>query len=201
MVVAPEIPLPSSEPNRKSPEYKIENVVVTAHVASSLNLPELKKKLVGAVYEPEKFPALRLKLERIGFLLYSSGKIVCTGAKSPEAARKNVDDLKKALEKNKVKCIKGEVIVQNIVASADLKRSLRLHDISFHMDNCEYNPEYFPGMKIQKDNTRILVFRTGKAIIPGLRDVSEVSKTVSWLNRSLDEVEERIRATTKPGRY
>jgi len=176
--------------------------VVTARLASSLNLPALKKKLDGAVYEPETFPALRFKREKICFLLYSSGKIVCTGSKSPDDARKNMDGLKATLEKNKVKCdMKCDVIVQNIVASANLNRSLRLHDISFHLDNCEYNPEYFPGMKIQKNNTRILVFRTGKAIIPGLRNVSEVSETVYWLDRTLNEVEEKIRSTVSPKRY
>lgn len=178
------------------PEYEVQNVVVTSKIAETLNLVKISKKLDGAVYEPGKFPALRLKKFAVGFLLYSSGKIVCTGSKSPQEARDKVELLRKELGKCNVETENGKVYVRNIVASVDLKRELRLHELAYLMDESEYNPEYFPGMKVKTGGTRLLVFRTGKAIIPGLKSMDEIKKVITWLNNRLDQVEKEI-ATAK----
>ncbi len=175
-------------------EYQIQNVVMTAKVANMLNLIDLHKSVDGAVYEPGKFPALRLRQFGAGFLLYSSGSVVCTGSKSPEGAKEKVMNLIKMLKKHKVKTLKDPTLeVRNIVASVDLKKELNLHNLSYIMEESEYNPEAFPGMKVKKDATRLLVFRTGKAILPGLRSVDEVEETIDWLYTRLEEAEKEVK--------
>lgn len=174
-------------------EYKVQNVVMTAKIAKNLNLIDINKKLDGAVYEPGKFPALRIRQFGSGFLLYSSGKIVCTGSKSPQDAKDRVFNLVALLKENDISTLKKPTMeVRNIVASVDLKRELRLHELAYVMDESEYNPEAFPGMKVRYAGTRILVFRTGKAIVPGLRTVEDVAKTIAWLDNKLTMAEKEV---------
>lgn len=173
--------------------YDVQNVVVTAQIADSLNLLDITMKVPGAIYEPGKFPALRMKRENAGFLLYSSGKIVCTGTKSPEEARKRIENLRTELAGYGIKTKEPIVHVRNIVASVDLQRELKLHELAYSMDESEYNPEYFPAMKINTAGTRILLFRTGKAILPGMKSMNDVDKTAQWLKHRLEQAEEEMK--------
>ena len=60
-----------------------------------LNLNTLAMKLDNTEYEPEQFPGLVYKLmeAKATFLLFSNGKIVCTGTKSEEMVHKAIDML------------------------------------------------------------------------------------------------------------
>lgn len=174
--------------------YDVQNVVVTAQIADSLNLLDVTLKVPGAIYEPGKFPALRMKRGNSGLLLYSSGKIVCTGTKSPEEARAKIEQLSAELAKHGIATIKEPAVhVRNIVASVDLQRELKLHELAYSMDESEYNPEYFPAMKINTAGTRILLFRTGKAILPGMKSMKDVDRTAQWLKHRLERAEEDIK--------
>jgi transcription initiation factor TFIID TATA-box-binding protein len=172
-------------------KFKVQNVVVTARIADALNLLELNEKLDGAKYEPGKFPALRIKRCGVGFLLYSSGNIVCTGSKSPEGAENHVKELAEELQKHGVEANSScKVNVRNIVASADIGKELKLHELAYAIEDSEYNPEAFPGMKLRVGGAHILIFRTGKAIVPGLKSIDDVKPTVEALRAMIDKAEE-----------
>jgi len=65
--------------------------------------------------------SFRLKSPKTATLIFSSGKMVCTGAKSEEQAIKAVRSVVQKLRKGGIKIKKDAVIViQNIVASASL---------------------------------------------------------------------------------
>ena len=87
------------------PEIKIQNIVASGSVGMDLNLNTLAMKLPNTEYEPEQFPGLVYKLAeaKATFLLFSNGKIVCTGTKSEdevhEALEKLVVNLKKYVKK------------------------------------------------------------------------------------------------------
>ena len=68
------------------PIISIENVVASASVDQRLDLIEITKKFPETEYHPEQFPGLvfRIKLPKTATLIFSSGKMVCTGAKSTE---------------------------------------------------------------------------------------------------------------------
>ena len=76
-------------------------MVASGEIGMDLNLNELAMKLENVEYEPEQFPGLVHKLpdSRATFLLFSNGKIVCTGTKSEaklkEAVQRLVSNLKK----------------------------------------------------------------------------------------------------------
>ncbi|MBR9689765.1 MAG: hypothetical protein GOV01_02640 [Candidatus Altiarchaeota archaeon] len=178
--------------------YQVQNVVVTGRLADSMNLVEMHNKVSDSVYEPGKFPALRIKKFGVGFLLYSSGNFVCSGSRSTDLAQEKVNSLVEMLCKDgfKVKC--DNVEVRNIVVSVDLKKSLKLHELAYAIPDSEYDPEAFPGMKLRKGSTRILVFRTGKAIIPGLRTIEEIESTIGWLENTIIAAEGEIETFEKP---
>ena len=74
---------------------KIQNIVAAGSVGMDLNLNTLAMKLENTEYEPEQFPGLVYKLmaAKATFLLFSNGKIVCTGTKSEDEVHKALDML------------------------------------------------------------------------------------------------------------
>ncbi len=87
--------------DEKNIKIKIENIVVTVNLDRELNLDELAFSLEASEYEPEQFPGLvyRLFEPKVAFLLFSSGRVVCAGAKSIGDVKKAVEILEKRLSK------------------------------------------------------------------------------------------------------
>ncbi len=88
---------------------KIENIVASAQLPSILNLDKIAFELENSEYEPEQFPGLvyRMKTPKAAFLLFSSGKVVCTGVRKVEDIEIALDTIFKKLKsivafKNKV---------------------------------------------------------------------------------------------------
>ena len=79
----------------------IENVVATATVNQNIDLNSIVRVFPGVEYRPEQFPGLvyRLKNPKTTTLIFSSGKMVCTGAKSERQARKGI---MRVVERSKV---------------------------------------------------------------------------------------------------
>ncbi|MCD6381593.1 MAG: TATA-box-binding protein [Candidatus Aenigmarchaeota archaeon] len=80
---------------------KIENIVVAIDLEKELNLDSLAFNLESSEYEPEQFPGLvyRLTSPKVAFLLFSSGRIICAGAKTLDEVKKAVTILQKNLRK------------------------------------------------------------------------------------------------------
>ena len=64
----------------------IENVVASTGIGQELDLQSVAMDLEGADYDPEQFPGLvyRTQDPKSAALIFRSGKIVCTGAKSTD---------------------------------------------------------------------------------------------------------------------
>ncbi len=79
----------------------VQNMVAMADLKAEINLTEVATGLglENIEYEPEQFPGLvyRIKEPKVAMLLFSSGKIVCTGARSTEDALKAVEMLSEEL--------------------------------------------------------------------------------------------------------
>lgn len=73
-------------------EIKVQNIVASANLHSTLNLESIALGLEDTEYEPEQFPGLvyRLGEPKVVLLLFGSGKVVCTGAKTFEEAERGV---------------------------------------------------------------------------------------------------------------
>lgn len=80
-------------------EIKIQNIVASANLGRILNLEAVALDLEDTEYEPEQFPGLvyRLSDPKVVLLLFGSGKVVCTGAKTADQAQLGVQKTKERL--------------------------------------------------------------------------------------------------------
>jgi len=172
---------------------KIENVVASASLGVPIKLEKLVAKLDGIEYEPEQFPGLvmRLKVPKVAALIFSSGKIVCTGAKSPKDVKTAVGIIVKRLNKLGFKIpLKYKVKLENIVASAKLEGELNLDMIAFTLENTEYEPEQFPGLVFRMLDPKVtfLLFGSGKIICTGGRSIADVKRAVAKIDVRLKKL-------------
>lgn len=79
------------------PKIKVQNIVASGAMDLDLNLNTLALELENTEYEPEQFPGLVYKLEdpTATFLLFSNGKLVCTGTKSKSQLTDSMEQLNK----------------------------------------------------------------------------------------------------------
>ena len=83
----------------EKPEVKVMNIVALATVSEKLDLPQVAMGmgLENVEYEPEQFPGLVYRQEKLTFLLFSSGRVVCTGAQEIQEIPEGVRTLKETL--------------------------------------------------------------------------------------------------------
>ena len=95
----------SSDPKPGQREIKVVNIVVSANLGHAIPLEKMAATLSNTEYNPEQFPGLVYKLpdQKATFLLFSNGKVVCTGTKSGEEVNKALDKLIENLKKVKNK--------------------------------------------------------------------------------------------------
>jgi transcription initiation factor TFIID TATA-box-binding protein len=171
---------------------KIENVVASTGIGIEINLKRATLALEGADYDPERFPGLvyRTKDPKTAALIFRSGKIVCTGAKSIDEVHKSLENVFQSLRNIGID-VKGtpEIKVQNIVASADLHSALNLNAIAvgLGLENIEYEPEQFPGLvyRLSDPKVVVLLFGTGKLVITGGRKPEDAANAVDQIVKQL----------------
>jgi len=75
--------------NVSNPEITIQNIVASGDLHTFIDLNLAAILMDNAMYEPEVFPGLiyRMKDPKTVFLIFSTGKIVCTGAKNKESVK------------------------------------------------------------------------------------------------------------------
>lgn len=173
-------------------KIKIENVVASTSLGGELDLQAIALALGGAEYEPEQFPGLiyRLKEPKTATLLFRSGKVVCTGAKSLEDVRTAIRTVAGQIEAAGIDIDKDpEIEVQNIVASSDLEQEINLNAIaiSLGLERVEYEPEQFPGLVYRLDDPKVVVllFGSGKLVCTGARKPNDVERAVERITEEL----------------
>jgi len=170
----------------------IVNVVASATIDQKLDLNEITKKFPDVEYHPEQFPGavFRLKSPKTATLLFTSGKMVCTGSKSEEMAVKAVNTVVQKLRKGGIKIKKNaEVTVQNIVSSINLGGKVHLEKAARTLPRSMYEPEQFPGLihRMLDPKTVILVFSSGKLVCTGGKTEKDVYRSVNLLHSLLEE--------------
>jgi len=174
------------------PIIDIVNVVASATIDQKLDLNEITKKFPDVEYHPEQFPGavFRLKIPKTATLLFTSGKMVCTGSKSEEMAVKAVNTVVQKLRKGGIKIKKNAVVtVQNIVSSINLQGRVHLEKAARTLPRSMYEPEQFPGLihRMLDPKTVILVFSSGKLVCTGGKTEKDVYRSVNLLHSLLEE--------------
>jgi transcription initiation factor TFIID TATA-box-binding protein len=170
----------------------IENVVASATLNQRMDLNSIVRLFPSVEYRPEVFPGLvyRLKKPKTATLIFSSGKMVCTGAKSERLARKAIMKVVDELKRNGIVILgKPEIQVQNIVASAGLGGRIDLEKTTYSLKRAMYEPEQFPGLIYRMDDPKvvILIFASGKLVCTGAKKEAEVPRAITKLQKTLEE--------------
>ena len=171
---------------------KIQNVVAAVTLNQKVDLNAVVKSFPGVEYRPEQFPGLvfRLKRPKTATLIFNSGKMVCTGAKSEKESRRAVMTVVKELKKGGIIIIsKPDLKVVNIVASASLGGRIDLEQAVTTLGKTMYEPEQFPGLIYRMDEPKvvILIFASGNLVCTGGKKEQDVYDAVHKLHRILEE--------------
>lgn len=174
-------------------EIKVVNIVVSTSLKHDIPLEKMAATLSNTEYNPEQFPGLviRIKEPKTSALIFSSGKVVCTGARSMEKVKEAIKKIIKSLEKIGIKItIKPEIKIQNIVASGSVGMDLNLNTLAMKLPNTEYEPEQFPGLvyKLAEAKATFLLFSNGKIVCTGTKSEKEVHAALDKLVVNLKKV-------------
>ncbi len=170
----------------------IQNIVASAALNQKVDLNAVVKSYPTAEYRPDRFPGLvfRLKRPKTATLIFSSGKMICTGAKSGEEARRAIMKVVKELKMGGIIIVcKPDLKVVNIVASASLGGQVDLEKTVSMLRQTMYEPEQFPGLvyRMEEPKVVILVFASGSLVCTGAKKEQDVYDAVHKLHEILEE--------------
>jgi len=178
-------------------DVNIQNIVVAFQFEPPLNLENIRKTFQKECFfetiEDKRYTfrvvALRTRKPRFTFLIYRTGKIICTGSKNiNEAKRSDMYLLKRFHQAGINASLKAEAQVQNIVATACIKDQIDLEKLLTHLYKDKhyrvlYEPDQFPGAIIKfkiydKRESTILLFSAGKLVCVGLTEFEEIKEAI-----------------------
>ena len=166
--------------------------MATDTLDQKIDLNAVVKGNPGVKYDPKTFPGLVYKIKRpkTSILIFRTGKMVCTGAKSSREAHKAVKKVVRELKSSGI-IIPGkpEINVVNMVASANLSGRIELEDCAYSLGKTMYEPEQFPGLIYRMDVPKvvILIFASGKLVCTGATKEEDVYKAVENLHQELEK--------------
>lgn len=158
---------------------KLQNIVSTANLKCELDLREIALRAKNAEYNPKRFAAviMRIREPKTTALIFASGKMVCTGARSEEDSKKAARQYAKIINKLGFPVKFSEFKIQNIVGSCDVRFPIRLEGLAnTHARYCSYEPEMFPGLiyRMIKPKIVLLIFVSGKIVLTGAKERNDI---------------------------
>jgi len=175
-------------------DLQIVNIVVSSSLEHTIPLEKMAATLSNTEYNPEQFPGLviRIKEPKTSALIFSSGKIVCTGARSLQKVEESIQKIIESLQKIGIKItIKPKITVQNMVAAGSIGMALNLNSLAMKLPNTEYEPEQFPGLvyKLIEAKATFLLFSNGKVVCTGTKSEAEARAALDKLIVVLKKVQ------------
>jgi transcription initiation factor TFIID TATA-box-binding protein len=158
---------------------QLQNIVSTVNLGCKLDLKKIALQARNAEYNPKRFAAviMRIREPRTTALIFSSGKMVCTGAKSEEMSRLAARKYARIVQKLGFDAKFLDFKIQNMVGSCDVKFPIRLEGLVLtHSQFSSYEPELFPGLiyRMVKPRIVLLIFVSGKVVLTGAKVRSEI---------------------------
>ena len=183
----------NNKPVKGEKTIEVVNIVVSTSLEHDIPLEKMAATLSNTEYNPEQFPGLviRIRDPKTSALIFSSGKVVCTGARSMEKVEESIKKIIVALKKIGIEItIEPKIAVQNIVASGSIGMDLNLNVLAMKLDNTEYEPEQFPGLvyKLDEAKATFLLFSNGKIVCTGTKSEKEVHEALDKLIVNLKKV-------------
>ncbi|XP_014906707.1 TATA-box-binding protein [Poecilia latipinna] len=179
--IGPMTPLTPATPGSESSGIvpTLQNIVSTVNLGCKLDLKTIALRARNAEYNPKRFAAviMRIREPRTTALIFSSGKMVCTGAKSEEESRLAARKYARVVQKLGFPAKFLDFKIQNMVGSCDVKFPIRLEGLVLtHQQFSSYEPELFPGLiyRMIKPRIVLLIFVSGKVVLTGAKVRAEI---------------------------
>ncbi|XP_012539785.1 TATA-box-binding protein [Monomorium pharaonis] len=178
------VPLTPANSTKEVLEPCLQNVVSTVNLQTELKLMYINVRTRNSEYNPARFTGLIMRIQnpRATALIFRSGKLVCTGARSEEdsllAAKKFARIIQKLGFTIKFTCFK----IQNIVATCDLKFPIKLENLNAnHPQFSSYEPELYPGLtyRMLAPKVVLLIFVNGKVVLTGAKNRTELQNALN----------------------
>ena len=195
--------------NQITPIPVIQNIVSTVDLGCPINLKEIALQAQNTQYFPNKFSGLimRIKEPKATALIFSTGKMVCLGAKTEEESKNACRKFGKILKNLNYPISLKKFKIQNIVSSCNVKFKIPLPKLSNHIikylgaKRISYEPEVFPGLIYHyyndidnnseenggKSNIVFLIFSSGNIVIAGAKNRNEIYDKFDKLFPLLDK--------------
>lgn len=157
----------------------LQNIVATVNLDCRLDLKTIALHARNAEYNPKRFAAviMRIREPKTTALIFASGKMVVTGAKSEDDSKLAARKFARIIQKLGFNAKFTDFKIQNIVASCDIKFPIRLEGLaSRHHNFSSYEPELFPGLiyRMIKPKIVLLIFVSGKTVLTGAKVREEI---------------------------
>lgn len=178
-------------------EVTLVNAVGGGSLSVEFDLTELQTYLpYTSEYEPEQHPGLYFESPKTGvtIMLFRSGEYHLSGGKSIDELYQTKDWLISSL----IEIVSNSDInessfeVRNLVHTANIGQELELSELAvgFGLEKTEYNPKQFPGVVYSSEEFEgtFLIFRSGKCILTGCKDMADVENSFSRLEKTLSEL-------------
>ncbi len=176
-----EQPLASLE---KAPTLQVQNVVSTFSLGcKNLNLRQIASRLRFLEYNPHKFAAATLRIvkddgQRTTGLVFGSGNVVCTGARTAEDSRYACRSIVNVFQKANVPVSFHNFRIQNIVGSTGMPMPIKLRELH-HVYSAftSYENSLFPGLIFRLRNKIVfLLFRSGRLVVTGAKTEEDIHR-------------------------
>ena len=157
----------------------LQNIVATVNLECKLDLKHIALHARNAEYNPKRFAAviMRIRDPKTTALIFASGKMVVTGARSEELSRLAARKYARIVQKLGFGARFTDFRIQNIVASCDIRFPIRLEGLAYaHANYSSYEPELFPGLiyRMVKPKVVLLIFVSGKIVLTGAKVRDEI---------------------------
>lgn len=167
---------------------RVQNIMCTVDLGTRLNLHHITTHCYNVEYQPAKFNPVVMRLRKpfkFTTLIFTSGKIVLTGVKSEEDAKKAARIVARKIQKLGFRVKFRNFLITNIVASANLGFNPRF--TNFYNKNkkfVDYEPELFPGL-VYRAGVTVIVFKSGKVILTNAKTRQQIYDVYNSFKKSI----------------
>lgn len=181
------------EPILRPPEctIKIQNVIASCQLKVEVDLKQLVFKCRNAEYNPKKVEALIVRLQkteknpRATCLIYENGRMMITGADSPDDAKVAGKKVAKLVQQCGYPDVKfANFTVENLVGVCDFKFPIRLEGVAYeYRAYATYEPEMFAGLVWRHDDPKVtmMVFVTGNVVCTGAKSAEDIAAALDFI--------------------
>lgn len=172
--------------------YVVHSVLATAQIAPSLPLEAVATlpNIAHTVERHKSYLTARVGSGRTFVAIRGTGVVEVRGAKSVTAATEIILEIARLCGRLAAVDPNPEVVVKNLVLSADYGRPLSLTQLAFALpaESVEFEPEQFPGLILHcTGRSRALLFSSGKIVITGVKSIADAEEALTAVQETLDQ--------------